>query len=99
MMQFKKQTYIDYFLERNAIRLLIDSIKYTESAKIIIKVLEILESFLGFENHSKENYKIILLKMLEESGGITKLDELQHHPDEAVFQKLESILKKYFDSL
>jgi hypothetical protein len=75
---------------------MIDAIKVTESAKLIILVLDCLEKFMCYE-HSNKNYHIILMKMLEESGGMTKFEELQHHPDEAVYKKLEIVLKNFSD--
>ena len=98
MMNYKKQMTIDFLLERNIIKLLINSIKDTESSKIILVVFSCLEKLFEFEQHTNKNYHIIIMKLLEESGGLQKLDELQHHPDDAVYIKLDSMLKRFFDT-
>jgi len=77
---------------------LIGIIKDTQSSKIILVVFACLEKLLEYEEHSNKNYNIIIMKMLEESGGLQKLDELQHHPDDAVYNKLESIIKRFFET-
>ena len=97
LLTFKKLEHFDYLLERNVVKLMMETIRTSGSSKMIILALEVLEMLLAFEEHPNKNYRIILLKMLEESGGIAKLDELQRHPDDAVYKKLDSLLKRFFD--
>lgn len=98
ILTYKTQKPIDFLLERNAIKIMINLVKETKSSKIILLILDSLCKFLEFEEHTNKNYKKLIENMLEESEGFQILDELQHHPDDAVFAKLESLIKQHFDS-
>lgn len=61
-------------------------------------IINCLEKMLEFEGHSNQNYRIILLKMFEETGGIQRFDDLQHHPDDGVYHRLEAFIQRFFET-
>lgn len=89
---------IDFFLERNIISVLMTVMKESENSEILIMILNCMEKIMGFEGHKHTNYKVIIMKMLEETGGVQRLEDLQHHPDQKVYIKLNDFIYRFFDT-
>ena len=64
----------------------------SKEAKVILVVLDAIESILDVGNRLDRPY----VQLLDEFNGIVLIEELQKHPNDAVYTKTIKILEKYF---
>ena len=66
--------------------------------KILKENLSIIKNILSIgEIHYKNNGENMFLIIFESKGGIQKLEYLQNHENEEIYQETLSILEKYYE--
>lgn len=70
-------------------------------AKVINVALEAIDNILaaGVPHASAHNGTNPYAQIIEECGGIDKLESLQRHDNQAIYQRAFDILKTYFDAV
>jgi importin subunit alpha-6/7 len=88
-----KQIY--YLVERGCIKPLCDLLE-EKDVKIVNVALEGLENILN--NGAKSENENPFCEMIEEAGGIEKIENLQHHENNEIYEKSSRIIEQYFYS-
>jgi len=89
---------IKYMVEQNLIEPMCDLLTCTD-ARIILVALEGLENLLKTgEKESKENGTNEYTLAIEEAKGVEKIELLQNHPNNEIYEKAVSILETYFQA-
>jgi importin subunit alpha-6/7 len=71
---------------------LAEALHNINETKILAVVLEAIEAVLQLGNTLNLNYS----QMFDELGGLDKLEELQEHPSEEIYEQSVKILEQYF---
>ena len=82
---------IQYLVDENCIPPLCDMLAVRDSS-IVIVALEALENILKTSNDA-------YVHAVEEAGGLDKIDELQNHANNAVYEKAVTLLEKYYSAV
>jgi importin subunit alpha-1 len=87
---------VDYFIKCNSIPPLIRLLDSTD-VRIIKVILEGLENILEIgEKFKLSNNKNPYTFVLEESGGLEKIENLQQHPNDEIYEHAVKILESFF---
>ncbi|GAM27870.1 hypothetical protein SAMD00019534_110460, partial [Acytostelium subglobosum LB1] len=84
---------IDYFVKQGCVKPLCDLLSCTD-ARIINVALEGIENILTNGRHDNGNH---YLQIIEETGGVQKIVELQNHKNRETFEKASRICHSFFD--
>lgn len=89
---------IQRIVDAKGLETMVSVLKSTEDAKLIMVVLEGLENILrtGKIIFGEESPQKLFENILESCGGVEKLEELQEHPNEHVYEKTVKILEDFF---
>lgn len=79
-------------VQQDGFAALVDALENVQDSKILLVALEAIEVVLKLGNGLGLNYA----NMFDELNGIDKLEELQEHPSEDVYQKAVDIMEQYF---
>lgn len=76
------------FIEKEIISLFLQMLEFPDS-KLVLNILTGLESVLDFLREQKK-------PILEDKSLKNRLEELQYHPDVAVWEKTQKIIENFF---
>lgn len=76
------------FIEKEIISLFLQMLEFPDS-KLVLNILTGLESVLDFLRAQKK-------PILEDKSLKNRLEELQYHPDVAVWEKTQKIIENFF---
>jgi importin subunit alpha-1 len=90
---------IKYLIEQGAIKPLCDLLTCSDP-RIINVALEGLENILkvGYKENSASGLGNPYANLIDEADGLEKIDKLQNHPNNEVYEKAVKILETYFDA-
>merc|ERR1712093_851114 len=85
--------------ELGTINVLVSSIDIVHDCTIVLAILEALRVFLaaGRAHADKVGGANPFCSVIEEAGGLEKLESLQSDQNESVYEKAESLLATYFE--
>jgi len=87
---------IKYIVDQGVIKPLCDLLQYKD-VKLVNVVLEALDNILAAGASEEEEHGFNpYTEKIEEAEGIEKLEELQSHENEEIYDKVVSILEQYF---
>jgi len=66
-------------------------------AKVVLVALEALENLL--KTSPKDENGFVYSLLIEESGGVDRLETLQHHHNNEVYEKALRILENFFETM
>merc|ERR1712224_985064 len=81
-----------FMVKQNAIEAMISVLDINDS-RLVVVGLEAINNILTVSDRQGQAYTIIL----DELGGLEKIEELQNHGDHAVYQKAVEIIERFFD--
>jgi len=87
---------IKYIVERGAIGPLCELLA-VQDARIVTVALEGLENILRHGQTDKSNGQNGYAETIEDCDGLTKIEELQHHANERIYETAVKILETYFE--
>lgn len=87
---------IDYLITLNSIQSLIKLLDSTD-VRIIKVILEGIENILEIGEQSKSfNCKNSYISIIEQAGGLEKIENLQQHENDGIYENAIKILERYF---
>lgn len=87
---------ISYLVKKDCLNPMIDLLSSSDS-RIVRVVLDGLENILEIgKKKSKENNNNIYARFVENGGGLEKLENLQQHPNNDIYEQSVRILEKFF---
>eukprot|EP01080_Neovahlkampfia_damariscottae_P003901 gene3901-7114_t len=87
---------IKYLVTRGILKPFCDLLTVKDT-KVINVALEAIDNILqAGEKDAEDNGENKYLEMIEEAGGIEKIEELQQHEDQEIYEKVMRILENYF---
>mmetsp|Transcript_15061 Transcript_15061/g.29690 ORF Transcript_15061/g.29690 Transcript_15061/m.29690 type:complete len:522 (+) Transcript_15061:56-1621(+) len=90
------QKQINYLVKLDCISPMIELLTSSDS-RVIKVILEGLENILEIGNKkSNESNLNIYTRAIEQAGGLEKLENLQHHSDDKIYEYSVRILEKFF---
>ena len=89
---------IDYLIECNSLPPLIKLLDCTD-VRIIKVILEGLENILEIgEEDKKIHGKNLYISHIEQAGGLERIENLQQHPNNEIYEGSVKILERFFDA-
>lgn len=93
-------TQINFMVENDLIKLLLDTLMLKNETKLILNALEILSNLLSAADEIMENEggpNLYLLR-LEKEGGIKMLESLLSHMEDKVVKKASEIVEEFIEN-
>jgi importin subunit alpha-1 len=90
------KAHIRLLVEHGAVQPVCDLLEVGE-ARMLLMALETLECLLracGEDHHTETLSRV--LRLVEECGGLSKLEQLQEHENEDIYKRSLALLEKYF---
>jgi hypothetical protein len=93
-----KPTHIDYLVKQGCIIPMLDLLD-SNDIRLLRVILEAIENILNTGKIYNQNNSINrYVKIIEQADGLEKLENLQHHKNNDIYEKSLKILEKYFDA-
>ena len=93
-----KPEQINYLVKQGCIKPMLDLLNSTDN-RLIQVILEAIESVIKAGKIRNKNFSTNeYVKIIEESGGLEKLENLQHHKNNNIYEMSLKILEKYFEA-
>jgi importin subunit alpha-1 len=91
-----KKEQIDYLIRLNSVPSLIKLLDSTD-VRIIKVILEGIENILKIGEQSKASYRNNpYISIIEQADGLGKIENLQQHPNDEIYENAIKILERYF---
>ena len=85
------KNHVTMLVEHGAVRPICDLLEVNE-VRMLMMAMDTIDAMLRIDSGNEER----LLRMIDEAGGVEKLEILQEHENEDVYKKAVSMLEKYF---
>lgn len=90
----------DKLLKKGLLKIMIDQLDVNGVVDFLEALLEGIDYFLMFGAEvSGSDQANFMISIFASYGGLQKLDQLQYHVDERIFNRVSSIVDKYFQQL
>jgi len=87
---------IKYLVQQGCIKPLCDLLTF-QDARIVTVALEGLENILKVGETEKEMGANMYANFIEEADGLSKIEALQHHETQKIYESAVKILENYFE--
>jgi len=89
-----KDRNVQCLVQVDGIRGLCTGLELIRESKLLLTALEAFEKLMEIDEACGRNYRLIM----EEYGGIERLEDLQLHPNDDVYEKANSLIQRFFHS-
>lgn len=79
-------------------KILLNLLVERNEGQIVILIIHCFDSLLNFFDAIKrEKEENVIVQLIENNNGAIIFENLQKHPDEAVYKKLEEFIRRHFE--